>query len=425
MSFKPKINAFQIKKAFNYVNIANGMYTLFTIKRYIEQIIMFPFILIGNLIARFSPLKQEYDVFLFFPGYTIGGAERVNAEILKCLDDKKVMVFFTKHSANQGMLHFFQLPHVAWRDISRWTDNKWMYWGNLIFRGICSAYINRQKKKPTVFIGQCNFGYKLTPHLQRNIAIHELIHMVDPKFNWVWGPFIQFIDTRILVGDVFIEKFADLYKTMGIPEKYTQRFKKIVYRLEYIPEKATPRHFSLPLRVYYAGRGGHQKRIHLLVEIIRHCRELSLPIEFHLAGSFASELPQNLIDDGTYVGELQGGEAIYAFHRSHDILLMTSAFEGFPLVIMEAMAFGAIPLVPAIDAIPEHIRTCENGYLLPNATDEAVLINDAVERLRYLTTHREELPGVSSKAYAYAQTAFSAERFRKAYREVILNEQFA
>lgn len=398
------------------------MFTLFTIKRYIEQVVMFPFILIGKLIARLSPLKQDYDVFLFFPGYAIGGAERVNAEILKCLDDKKVMVFFTKKSANQGMFHFFQLPHVAWRDISTWCDNKWLFGGNLIYRGICSTYINRQKKTPVVFIGQCNFGYKLTPHIRRSIAIHELIHMVDARFNWVWGPFVPFINTRILVGDIFIEKYTQLYQAMGIPETYTRRFKKIIYRLEYIPEQFTPRDFSLPLRVYYAGRGGPQKRVHLLVEIIRRCRALALPIEFHLAGSFQSELPQTLIDDGTYVGELQGGEAIYAFHRSHDILLMSSAFEGFPLVIMEAMAFGAVPLVPAIDAIPEHIKNGENGYLLPNAVDEAVLVDDAVERLRYLSEHPETLPSISKNAYEYAKTAFSAERFRLAYREVILGE---
>lgn len=399
------------------------MYTIFTIKRYLEQIIMFPFILIGNMLARLNPLKQEYDVFLFFPGFAIGGAERVNAEILKCLDDKKVMVFFTKHSANKGMYHFFQLPHVEIRDISTWTDNKWVFWGNLIFRGICSRYINQQTTPPVVFIGQCNFGYKLTPHIKRNIKIHELIHMVDPRFNWVWGPFVPFLTTRILVGDVFIDKYTALYREMGIPDKYNQRFKKIVYRLEYIPDTWVVRNYSNPLRVYYAGRGGPQKRVHLLVEIISRCRAMNLPIQFHLAGSFKSELPQNLIDDGTYVGEIQGGEAMYAFHKEHDILLMTSAFEGFPLVIMEAMAFGAIPVVPAIDAIPEHIQSGKNGFLLSNPQIETELVKDAVDQLSYLVAHKEQLMGISQEAYQYARSAFSAERFRQAYREVLLNEK--
>lgn len=399
------------------------MYRIFTIKRYFEQIIMFPFILIGNMLARIKPLKQEYDVFIFFPGFAIGGAERVNAEILKCLDDKKVIVFFTKKSANKGMYHFFQLPNVELHEISKWTDNKWIYWGNLIYRGICSRYINSQSKPPVIFIGQCNFGYKLTPHLKRNIKIHELIHMVDPRFNWVWGPFIRFITTRILVGDIFIEKFTTLYREMGIPKLYTQRFKKIMYRLEYIPATWESRNYSGPLRVYYAGRGGHQKRVYLLVEIIARCRAMNLPIVFHLAGSFKTEMPQNLIDDGTYVGEIQGGEAMYAFHKEHDILLMTSAFEGFPLVIMEAMAFGSIPVVPAVDAIPEHIETGKNGFLLNNPENETLLIQEAVERLAYMVAHKEQLASISKNAYLYAHNAFSAEKFRQAYREVLLNEK--
>lgn len=156
------------------------MYKLFTIKRYIEQIIMYPFVLLGKIIATLYPLNDEYDVFLFFPGYAIGGAERVNAEIVKALADKKVIIFFTKNSPNDGMKHFFQLPHVTLKEINKWTDNKWIYWGNLLYRGICSQYINKQKSTPTVFIGQCNFAYKLTPHIKRSIKITELIHMYDP-----------------------------------------------------------------------------------------------------------------------------------------------------------------------------------------------------------------------------------------------------
>lgn len=48
---------------------------------------------------------------------------------------------------------------------------------------------------------------------------------------------------------------------------------------------------------------------------------------------------------------------MYNFHKDNDVLLMTSAWEGFPLVIMEAMAFGAVPLVSKIDAIPEQHPT--------------------------------------------------------------------
>ncbi|MBK9481179.1 MAG: glycosyltransferase [Bacteroidetes bacterium] len=396
------------------------MYKLFTIKRYIEQIIMFPFVFLGRLIAMCKPLKCEYDIFFFFPGFTIGGAERVNAEIIKCFEDKKIIIFFTKFSSNDGMKHFFQLPNVTLKEINYWTDNKYIYWGNLIYRGICSYYINSQYNKPIIFIGQCNFGYKLTPHINRKIKIHELIHMFDNKFTWVWGPFIKFINTRIIVGDVIKNKFKDCYIKQNMPLKYLERFQKIFYRLEYLPEKHYKHQFNLPLKIYYAGRGGPQKRVWLIIEIINKCRALNLPVEFKLAGSFKNELPKELIDDGTYVGEIKGGEEMYNFHKKNDILLMTSAWEGFPLVIMEAMAFGAIPLVPNVDAIPEHIKNGINGFILKEVNNEDEMVNEAVFNIQKLIINNMKLMEISYEAYTYAINNFSVEKFREEYRKAIL-----
>ena len=45
--------------------------------------VMFPFIILGKLIAKKTPLDKEYDIFFFLPDYAIGGAEKVNAEIIK------------------------------------------------------------------------------------------------------------------------------------------------------------------------------------------------------------------------------------------------------------------------------------------------------------------------------------------------------
>ena len=400
---------------------SNNLYSIFYYKRYIEQVMMFPFVLFGKCIALIKPLRQQYDIFFFFPSYEIGGAERVNAEIINAVADKKIIIYFTKKSANDGMKHFFQLPHVTIKVIHKWTDNKWIYWGSFIYRGICSRHINSQEKAPVVFIGQCNFGYKLTPHVSRSIKILELIHMHDPKFTWVWAPFVQFIHKRVIIADVFKQQFRECYSEFGIPEKYLVRLYKISNCLEYIPAKLTKKDFDLPLKIYYAGRGGPQKRVWLIVKIIQQCRELKLNVRFKLAGSFETELPAELINDGTYVGKLKGGEEIYSFHKENDILLMTSAFEGFPIVIMEAMAFGAIPFVVNVDAIPEHVKDGYNGFLINEVNDEALLVNEAITKLRDIISKRSELATMSKNGYEYACSNFTKEKFIREYRKVILD----
>jgi len=47
-------------------------YQLFTIKRYAEQALMFPFVLLGRLIALSSE-KTEFDIFSLFPFMVLEG----------------------------------------------------------------------------------------------------------------------------------------------------------------------------------------------------------------------------------------------------------------------------------------------------------------------------------------------------------------
>ncbi|MBK8144103.1 MAG: glycosyltransferase [Bacteroidetes bacterium] len=244
--------------------------------------------------------------------------------------------------------------------------------------------------------------------------------MFDPRFTWVWAPFVKFINTRIIVGDIIKYKFKDSYLREGISMNYVERFYKIFYRLEYIPKCLHVRSFNLPLKVYYAGRGGPQKRVGIIFDIIRKCREEKLPVEFKLAGPFRDEVPHQLVHDGTYIGELKGGEEMYNFHKDNDVLLMTSAWEGFPLVIMEAMAFGAVPLVSKIDAIPEHIQHGYKGFLLSQVNSEIDLANEAFENIKNLIANKETLSTISNHAYQYALSNFSAEKFRNEYRKILL-----
>lgn len=396
-------------------------YRFFTIKRYLEQFIMFPFVLFGKLYAHFKPLNDKYDIFFFFPTYAIGGAERVNAEIAKSFPDKKCIIFFTKKSPNNGMKHFFEMPHITIIDISKWVDNKWVYFLNFFYRGICSGYINKQSTTPIIFIGQCNFAYKLTPHIRRNIKIHELIHMYDSRFTWVWAPFVKFIDTRIVIGEVIKNKFKNAYLRNGIPITYFEKFKIIFYNLEYLPNQFYKREFSLPLKIYYAGRGGAQKRVWLILKIIAVCKNLQLPVQFKLAGPIENEIPNEYLKEGIYVGKLTGGEEMYNFHKQNDILIMTSAWEGFPIVIMEAMSFGSIPLVTNIDAIPEHIKDGINGFLINETSNEEKLVDEFVEKIKAICEYKYDLYTISKNTYSYAINNFSEDNFRFSYRNLFFS----
>jgi len=98
---------------------------------------------------------------------------------------------------------------------------------------------------------------------------------------------------------------------------------------------------------------------------------------------------------------------------------MTSAFEGFPIVMMEAMVNGAVPVATAVDGVPEHIKDQGNGLLIYNAKDEAGVVKQLVEHIVYLCNHREHLQAMSEHAYDYATKTFSGDRFCEAYRKLM------
>ncbi len=141
-------------------------YQLFTIKRYLEQFLMFPFVLLGRLLALFTA-RTDFDIFFYIPIYGLGGAEYVNAKILEALPDQKILLVFTKKSKDDTALKLFQHANVHIKDISFWTDNKLIYWANFIARGYFAQMMKRNKRDVKLFIGQCNFGYKLTPHITK------------------------------------------------------------------------------------------------------------------------------------------------------------------------------------------------------------------------------------------------------------------
>ncbi|HEY5772809.1 MAG TPA: hypothetical protein VIS75_09275, partial [Chitinophagaceae bacterium] len=80
--------------------ITNWSYHQLQIKRQIEDILIFPFVIIGWIIARLNPLKKEYRVFYFFPFYHTGGAEKVHVQIAAATGGNDCIIYFTKRSVD-------------------------------------------------------------------------------------------------------------------------------------------------------------------------------------------------------------------------------------------------------------------------------------------------------------------------------------
>lgn len=63
-------------------------------------------------------------------------------------------------------------------------------------------------------------------------------------------------------------------------------------------------------------------------------------------------------------------EVFEIYKKSHVFLLPSTASEGFPKVIAEAMNFGCLPIVSDLSSIGQYVKHNLNGFLLKPVTDE-------------------------------------------------------
>lgn len=391
------------------------MYPWLILKRKLEGIAIFPFALLGRLIARFRPLRGEYDIFFFFPFYHVGGAEKVHSEIAKLFPEKRVVIFFTKKSVNDAMLPQFTAPNITVHNIGAYTDNKWLYFLNLIWRGRAAAYIRRQRATPVVFNGQCNFAYKLSPHLRPEVRQIELIHAFT-GFSYIRLPFLPFYAATVMISRESIQRHLDLYKRWKVPAHFEQRIHLIMNGIP-LPE-ATGHSLPRELSLLYVGRGTSEKRPHLVAEI---ARAAGLPAAF--LGPVEDAIPAGLRPSVHFYGEQTDASTIDRIYRQHRVITITSEREGFPMVIMEAMARGLAVLATDVGDIPYHVKSGENGFLLNHQQPEAAIVQEAAQCLAYWKQHPGQLDAIAAANIRYAREHFGMEAFAQAYRSLLLKDK--
>lgn len=134
-------------------------------------------------------------------------------------------------------------------------------------------------------------------------------------------------------------------------------------------------------------------------------KEIGKPGSLVFAGKLSGELRRDAESQGVQCpGYVESGPLL----RSLDMLLLPSTSEGFPTVLLEAMARGVPCLANPAGGIPELIRHGENGYLLPREEWAGFLGGlDWDEARRLGEAAREEV-----------RTAYSFEAMRTATLEV-------
>jgi glycosyltransferase involved in cell wall biosynthesis len=377
----------------------------------VAVIFIYPFVLLRK--------KHTTHLFFFFDRYAIGGAQRIHLDILKSVEDVPKMVFFTRKSPNDGLKDaFYSVLNTKSFDIHSWCDYLLL---RLFSVHYYSFYLNIHKRVH-VLSSNSTFFYDMLPFLGAHVHKTELLH------NFSYGKKgmeffglanYRLLDSRIVYDSFTLGNIHKQYTEYKVPEAYNEKILFIqpgVTVPDDLPVKTSP-----PLQILYAGRGGPQKRVWLLNRIARHFYKEGSPVKFHFAGPLTGEIDADISSASHVYGEVRTKDEMNRLYSLAHIIILTSAYEGFPMVIKEGMAYGCVPLVTALEGNKMHLKNGYNSILIDEFENEEAVVKQAIVQIDKLIADYAGLKQLSQTAYEYAKKHFDRQQFLNAYREFLMN----
>jgi glycosyltransferase involved in cell wall biosynthesis len=371
---------------------------------------------------------SEPTIFCFFPLASVGGTELVHLDVLKALGAAHKEIFIRYKVTPWKGIAFKQSIEGKKEGIQ--LKSEFEAFGRLTFlsnyleakrfgRLIRAWYIRRLLKKinacpnPIVIFWHresIEFLWdQLAPHVKIIDIVHNNSNNHSPDASFLLNDWAPRINHRVLVNAGLMRWIKPLYQEQRYPLELVQRISVISHQVT-IPMELTTKPEEV-FHVLYVGREAKEKRIALFFEIAERFSQ-DPRIRFRAVGI---DQPINAPQNVQCLGVITNRETLEQCYASSHVLVLTSESEGFPKVISEAMAFGCVPLVTAVGAIPEVLNHGVQAIL----TDPLNCVNETVNFLSRLLVDRTEYETLSKKAYLYAKEEFDANRFNNEWRTLI------
>jgi glycosyltransferase involved in cell wall biosynthesis len=307
----------------------------------------------------------------------------------------------------------------------------------------------RRERPSIVHISHSLYGYEMleaikqVPDPPKVVAqFHNFEYRPDGSRggypHWVPARFDRFIDAYSVVSDELAREVELILErevaprakrrapgSAAAPRSKVHRIYLGVDLDEFVPgapmaAEIAERRRPGRMNVLWIGRMTPQKNPGMLLDVVQAGGEIRETLHFHIIGdgpdraSFESRLHRS---------GLSGCCSLYPFQRRvrdwyemADVLLLTSRFEGLPLVLYEAMAMGLPSVAPDVGGISE-LLTPGTGLLLraqptPEEYDEAI-------RSLESETVRNKTGALARKRVADFSVTEMARRHERLYSELL------
>lgn len=379
------------------------------------------FKLISFLITELKKIKKA-EVVYFFPFYHTGGAEKVHLDIVCALNNPNDYVFFTNKSASDKFKSAFNEVAATYDAFELLNRNQWV---RNRFIKIVVGQLNKSKNLHTVFGCNSALYYEILPLLSKSIQKIDLIHAFSkPDYGLeIYSlPMVPVLDHRVVINTSTLNDFKELYAENNLND-FLNRIKVIPNGLKLTTTVYSEKP-SEKFSVGFVGRWAKEKRPELFLKIAEKVKKEIPEIAFIMAGTGMEDKNEQIEKSGVEnKGEIIRQSELVQLYNKLNVLLITSYREGFPVVIMEAMSNGVVPVSVDIGGISECLKSNYNGFLIENNENEEVIIEEFAEKIKFLFENKAIFNQVSRQAFSDAQQEFGIDRFNNSYRALLSNNK--
>lgn len=266
------------------------------------------------------------------------------------------------------------------------------------------------------------------------IALFLLIFIKKPKLRWVkyagnWltypnEPILYKIQKWILRKNL-IRGFVTINGKWKNQEKHIFSFYNPSLSFQELiisKEMALGKEIDFPIRIIFVGRVESAKGIGRIIEISKFLKDSGLDFSIEIIGDGEERVHYQKISEDLglsnnifFSGWLPKDELGSRYKKAHFILFPSTASEGWPKVLSEAMSYGVVPITSTISSVPQILNDFGAGVAVP--VDD---IASYVSTILYLSTDIQQWKKFRD-AGANSSYTFSYDYYKKAVRSAFFD----
>jgi len=364
-----------------------------------------------HLALRGAERNWRGNILCCLPYLNTGGAEQVHADILSTIADQRPLIVICGFSENRAFAYTYgqcgtlvELPRLLNHPFTAASAHRRL------------ARLLDAQVAPVLFSSLTSAFFDLLPLIRPGIRTYYLQHafLYQPEGNVqhkLWLRHFQRVDGYIFISQRSKGEYERFLFMNNIPQSHFGKLQFISNAVQHFGSVKTHERTG----VLFVGRNSPEKRLDLFLALCDRL-EAEAPVRFRFTVVGADPVAGH--PRVQFKGRVNDHQALSAIYQQHDLLALTSTREGFPLVIMEAMANGLAVLSTPVGDVPERLGA-DHAIVTSNIEDDTVL-REMAHAAMALDHDRDRLQRMKASALQKAKSEFAPQQFRERYRALLL-----